>query len=181
MRNKMFVLIRTEGDPLLTAAAARSIVSAVDVNQPIEDLSTMENTLADSLRQSRFSTVLLGLFAAMASALAAVGIYGIVAWNVAQRTRELGIRSALGATSGDNTRLVVGQSMRVVFIGLAAGLAGSLALTRILQSMLFETSAFDFWTFSTVSAALTILTLLASFLPALRASKVDPMVALRAE
>jgi ABC-type antimicrobial peptide transport system permease subunit len=117
----------------------------------------------------------------MASALAAVGIYGIVAWNVTQRTRELGIRSALGATSGDNTRLVMGQSMRVVFIGLAAGLAGSLALTRILQSMLFETSAFDFWTFSTVSAALTIVTLLASFLPALRASKVDPIVALRAE
>ena len=181
VRNKMFVLIRTEGDPLLTAAAARSIVSAVDVDQPIEDLTTMGNAIADSLRQSRFITVLLGLFAAMASALAAVGIYGIVAWNVSQRTRELGIRSALGATSGDNTRLVMDQSMRVVFIGLAAGLAGSLALTRVLQGMLFETSAFDFWTFSTISAALTILTLLASFLPALRASKVDPMVALRAE
>jgi len=181
VRNKMFVLIRTEGDPLLTAAAARSIVSAVDVDQPIEDLTTMGNAIADSLRQSRFITVLLGLFAAMASALAAVGIYGIVAWNVSQRTRELGIRSALGATSGDNTRLVMDQSMRVVFIGLAAGLAGSLALTRVLQGMLFETSAFDFWTFSMVSAALTIVTLLASLLPALRASRVDPIVALRAE
>lgn len=179
--SSMFVLIRTDGDPLLVATAARTIVSAVDRNQPIQSISTMEATIAESLRQNRFSTVLLGLFAAIASALAAVGIYGIVAWNVTQRTRELGIRAALGATPGDITRLVVGQSMRVVLLGLAAGLAGALALTRVLQSMLFETSAFDFWTFSTVCAALAAVALLASLLPARRATTVDPMTALRAE
>jgi putative ABC transport system permease protein len=181
MRNKMFILLRTEGDPLQAAAAARSIVSALDPNQPIESLATMTGTLDDSLRGSRFTTLLLGVFAAMASVLAAVGIYGIVAWNVTQRTRELGIRTALGATAGDNTRLVVSQSMRVVGVGVVIGLAGSLALTRVLQSMLFETSAFDLGTFVTVGAGLTAIALLASFLPARRASRVDPIVALRAE
>jgi ABC-type lipoprotein release transport system permease subunit len=181
MRNKMFILLRTEGDPLRAAAAARSIVSALDPNQPIESLATMTGTLDDSLRGSRFTTLLLGVFAAMASVLAAVGIYGIVAWNVTQRTRELGIRTALGATAGDNTRLVVSQSMRVVGLGVGIGLAGALALTRVLQSMLFETSAFDLGTFVTVGAGLTAIALLASFLPARRASRVDPIVALRAE
>jgi putative ABC transport system permease protein len=141
----------------------------------------MESTIVDSLRQSRFSTVLLGLFAGMASALAAVGIYGVVSWNVTRRTRELGIRAALGATAADIMRLVVGGGMRVVLVGLAIGLAGSLALTRILQSLLFETSTFDAVTFLTASAGLTLVALLASLVPAWRAARIDPIVSLRTE
>jgi len=181
IRNGMIVLMRTNGDPLLAAAAARAIVMAADPNQPIRELSTMEITIAQSLRQNRFSTVLLGLFASVASVLAAVGIYGVVAWNVTQRARELGIRTALGATQGDIVRLIVNQSMRIVLIGLGAGLAGSLALSRILQSMLFETSAFDVVTFTAVGTALAGVALLACLVPALRAGRISPLEALRAE
>ena len=177
----MSVLIRTDGDPLKVAAAARAAVAAQDPNQPVRNVSTMEMTIADTLKQSRFTTVLLGIFAAVASLLAVVGIYGVVAWTVTQRTSELGIRSALGATREDLVRLVIGQSMRVVLLGLVAGLAGSLALTRVLQSMLFETSAFDLWTFLAVGALLAVVALLACLLPALRASRVNPLVALRSE
>jgi putative ABC transport system permease protein len=125
--------------------------------------------------------VLLGLFAAVACALAVVGIYGVVAWNVTQRTREIGIRAALGATRQDVIRLVLGQSMRVVLLGLVVGLAGSLALTRLLQRMLFETSAFDPWTFAGVGVTLALVGLFACVIPALRASRVSPLEALRAE
>ena len=177
----MSVLIRTDVDPLKVAAAARAAEAAQDPNQPVRNVATMEMTIADTLKQSRFTTVLLGVFAAVASLLAVVGIYGVVAWTVTQRTRELGIRSALGATREDLVRLVIGQSMRVVLLGLVAGLAGSLALTRVLQSMLFETSAFDPWTFLAVGALLAVVALLACLLPALRASRVNPLVALRSE
>jgi putative ABC transport system permease protein len=135
----------------------------------------------DSLRQSRFSTVLLGLFAGMASTLAAVGIYGVVSWNVTRRTRELGIRTALGATPSDIVRLVVGGGMRVVLVGLAIGLAGSLALTRLIQGLLFETSTFDVVTFLAAGAGLTLVALFASLVPAQRAARIDPIVALRTD
>jgi putative ABC transport system permease protein len=181
LRNTMFVLIRTEGDPLQAASAARAIVASIDPDQPVQNLSTMEISIANSLRPNRFNTILLGLFAAVASALAAVGIYGVVAWNVTRRTREIGIRAALGATRRDIAQLIVGQSMRVVLVGLAAGLAGSLALTRLLQSMLFETSAFDPWTFAAVGAALAGVALLACLIPAIRATRVNPLDALRLE
>ncbi len=181
LRNTMYVLIRTEGDPLRVSSAARSIVTAIDPDQPVLDLSTMELSIANSLRPNQFSMVLLGLFAAVASALAAVGIYGVVAWNVTRRTREIGIRAALGATRRDITRLIVGQSMRMVLIGLAAGLAGSLALARVLRSMVFETSVFDPWTFGLVGVALASVALLACLIPALRAGRVNPLDALRME
>ena len=177
----MSVLLRTEGDPPRVAAAARAAVSALDPDQPVRKIETMEMTIADTLKQSRFSTVLLGIFAAVASLLAVVGIYGVVAWTVTQRTRELGIRSALGASRENLVRLVIGQSMRIVLLGLGAGLAGSLALVRLLRSLLFQTSAFDPWTFLAVGTALALVALLACLLPALRASRVNPLEALRLE
>ena len=180
-RNTMFVLVRTVGDPTKAASGMRSIVTAADPSQPVQAMATMDSTIVDSLRQSRFSTVLLGLFAGMASALAAVGIYGVVSWNVARRTRELGIRTALGATPSDIVRLVVGGGMRVVLVGLAIGLAGSLALTHLLQSLLFETSTFDGVTFLAASAGLTLVALLASLVPAWRAARIDPIVSLRTD
>ncbi|HEY0946789.1 MAG TPA: ABC transporter permease [Opitutaceae bacterium] len=181
MRNNMVVLIRTEGDPLLIAAAARASVAGLDRDQPVGRINTMETTIADSLRQSRFSTVLLGLFAAVAAMLAVVGIYGVVAWNVTQRTREIGIRAALGATRRDVLRLVIGQGMRVVLLGVVIGLGGSLALTRVLQRMLYETSPFDPWTFALVGAVLAGVALLACLLPALRATRISPLEALHVE
>ena len=184
-RNNMVLLIRTENDPLLVAPSARAAVAAVDANQPIGQISTMNQIIATSLSQSRFTAVLLGLFAAIASLLAIVGIYGVVAWNVTQRTREIGIRAALGATRGNVVSLVIGQSMRVVALGLGLGLAGSFALARILQSalqrMLFETSAFDPVIFAAVAAVLAGVALLACLLPARRASRVSPMEALRTD
>ena len=180
-RNAMFVLMRTSGDPLKAAASARSLVSSVDPDQPIQNLTTMDSVLADTLRQDRFSVLLLGVFAAIASVLAAVGIYGIVTWNVTQRTREIGIRTALGATSGDVVRMIVGQSMRVVVLGLVLGLAASLALTQVLETMLYETSPFDAPTIAVVVLGLAAVALLACFLPARRATRVDPSLALRAE
>jgi putative ABC transport system permease protein len=180
-RNSMFVLVRTAGDPTKAASGMRSIVAAVDPSQPVQEMATMESTIVDSLRQSRFSTVLLGLFAGMASALAAVGIYGVVSWNVTRRTREIGIRTALGATPSDIVRLVVGGGMRVVLVGLAIGLAGSLALTHLLQSLLFETSTFDAVTFLAAGAGLTLVALVASLVPARRAARIDPIVSLRTD
>jgi putative ABC transport system permease protein len=175
------LLLRTAGDPLLAAGNARQIVASLDRDLPVGRIASMEIVIGETLRGSRFMMLLLGIFAAIALVLAVVGIYGVVAWNVAQRTRELGIRQALGATREDVLRLVIGQGMRIVLLGLALGLAASFAVTRTLQSLLFETSAFDVTTFTVVSALLAAVALLACLLPARRATKVDPMVALRAE
>jgi putative ABC transport system permease protein len=173
--------VRTTGEPLDAVPALRGLLKSLDQDLPVERISTMNTVIGDSLQSTRFNVVLLGLFAAIALALATVGIYGVVAWNVTQRTREIGIRSALGATRSDVLRLVVGQGMKVVLLGVALGLAGSFAATRALQGLLFETSAFDGWTFATVSLLLAAVALLACWLPARRATRVDPMVALRAE
>jgi putative ABC transport system permease protein len=181
MRRFMILLVRTTGEPLDAVPALRGLLRSLDQDLPVERISTMNIVIGDSLQSTRFNVVLLGLFAAIALALATVGIYGVVAWNVTQRTREIGIRSALGATRQDVLRLVVGQGMKVVLLGVALGLAGSFAASRALQGLLFETSVFDGWTFATVSLLLAAVALLACWLPARRAANVDPMVALRAE
>jgi putative ABC transport system permease protein len=181
LRASMVVLLRTEGDPTRIVAGLRQKLSELDNNQPIGRVATMETLVGESLKQSRFNTILLGLFAAVALALAVVGIYGVVAWNVAQRTREIGIRAALGASRPDVLRLVVGQAMRVVAIGLVLGLVGSFAVARTLQTMLFGVSAFDPWTFSLVALTLTLIALLACLIPSLRATRISPMTALRAD
>ena len=180
-RNGMTLLLRTAGDPLLAAGNARLALAGLDRDQPIGRIASMQMVIGETLRASRFNSLLLGIFAAIALVLAIVGIYGVVAWNVTQRTREMGIRQALGATRQDVLRLVIVQGMRIVLLGVVVGLAASLAVTRTLQSLLFEVSAFDVGTFVGVSVLLATVALLACLVPARRATKISPMTALRSE
>ncbi len=181
MRRNMTLLIRTHADPLAAVPAVRGMLKSLDANLPVERILTMNMLIGDTLQGTRFNTILLGLFAGVALALSAVGIYGVVAWNVTQRTKEIGVRLALGAERSNVLRLVIGQSMRVVMLGVVLGVAGSLALSRTMQNMVFGISAFDPLTFVAVVGLLTSAALLAAWLPARRATRVDPMIALRAE
>ena len=153
----------------------------LDNDIPIADLSTMNDLLAKSVAVPRFRTFLLGVFAALALALASVGTYGVISYLVTKRTHEIGIRMALGARSRDAMMLVIRQGVAVALVGVAAGLAGSLTLTRLMESLLFEVSPTDFWTFAGVAALLIAVAVLACWIPARRASRVDPMTALRHE
>jgi ABC-type antimicrobial peptide transport system permease subunit len=141
----------------------------------------MESLLSASLAQPRFNMMLLGTFAGTAMVLAAIGIYGVIAYSVAQRTREIGIRMALGAQRGDMLRMVLRQSLTIVGIGLGVGLIGALVTTRLMRTLLYGVSANDFSTYGIVLVLLAAAALLASYLPARRAMKVDPIVALRYE
>jgi len=181
LRASMALLLRVEGDNGPVTAGIRAELERLDPNQPVGRIVAMPSAISQSLQGPRFITILLGVFAALALALAVVGIYGSVAWNVTQRTKEIGIRQALGASRPDVLRLVVLQGMRAVLLGLVFGLAGSVALARTMQSLLFGISAFDPWTFALVAATLGIVALAACVVPARRATRVDPMVALRAE
>jgi putative ABC transport system permease protein len=181
MRRFMLLLVRTSDRPLEVVPSLRGIVKSLDPDLPLGRVATTDMLVGEVLQGTRFNTVLLGLFAGVALALAAVGIYGVVSWNVTQRTKEIGIRQALGADRVNVLRLVIGQSMRVVGLGLLIGIAASLALARLLQNQLFEISAFDPVTFLVVVGLLSAAALLACWIPARRATKVDPMVALRAE
>ncbi|MCI0347913.1 MAG: FtsX-like permease family protein, partial [Acidobacteriales bacterium] len=152
---------------------------AVDKDQPVVNIMTMEQRLADSVSRPRFNMFLLGVFAGVALVLAAVGIYGVISYGVTQRTHEIGIRMALGAQAGNVLRLVVGQGMRLVLAGVLVGLLMSLALTRLMKGLLFGIGATDPLTFVLIAALLVTVALLACYLPARRATKVDPVVALR--
>jgi len=177
----MSLVVRTTSPPPSVAAAVREQVLALDKEMSVTNIQTMEQRLAVSLAGRRDNLQLLGLFAALALVLASVGIYGVMSYSVAQRRHEIGVRMALGARQRDVLRLVVGQGLVLTLVGVAFGLAGALALTRFLASMLFEIPSTDLTTFAAVSLVFTVVTAFASYLPARRATKVDPMVALRYE
>jgi putative ABC transport system permease protein len=179
--NAMMLAVRTEGDPATMAATIREEVRALDVDQPVTDVATMEERLSRSVSRPRFSTLMLGVFAAAALLLAAVGIYGVVAYAVAQRAHEIGVRMALGAQRGDVLRMILRQGMILTCAGVVVGLAASLALTRLMTGLLYGVSAMDPLTFAAVSLLLLIVALFACLVPARRATKVDPMIALRYE
>ena len=177
----MTLVVRTAVDPTQLIPAIRDEVWAVDKDQPVTDVKTMGEYVADSVSPRRSNAMLLTFFAAVALVLAAVGIYGVIAYSVSQRTQEIGIRLALGARRSDIIRLVVGNGLVLVLTGIVIGLAGAMALTRVLTSLLYGVSATDPVIFAGVSLGLVAVTLLASYIPARRAARVDPMIALRSE
>jgi putative ABC transport system permease protein len=177
----MNVVVRATGSPLQLATALRDAVYSIDKNQAISQVRSMDNIVNDSVAQPRFSSELLGLFAVLALVLAAVGLYGLIAYTVTQRTHEIGIRMALGAAPRDVMRLFLGRGLKLALAGAAIGIAGALALTRLMQGLLFQVTATDPATFAGVTALLIIVALAASYLPALRATRVDPIIALRYE
>ncbi|MCI0404008.1 MAG: ABC transporter permease [Acidobacteria bacterium] len=177
----MNVVVRTQGEPLSVVGAVRHEVQALDPAQPIADVRTMEQLVANSVARPRFNMLLLGVFAAVALVLATVGIYGVMAYSVAQRTHEIGIRLALGAQRGDVVKLIVGSGLGLAVGGVVLGLAGAFALTRLLASLLFAVTPTDPGTFAGVAVLLMAVALLACWIPARRAMRVDPMVALRYE
>jgi putative ABC transport system permease protein len=177
----MALVMRTTGDPMRTANSLREAVRSVDRNQPVSGIQSMDDVVQQMVAPRRFKLGLLASFAALALVLAAIGLYGVVSYSVMERTHELGIRMALGATPEDVVRLVVGQGFKLVLIGVATGVGGALALTRFVSSLLYEIRPTDPLTFVAVSLILIVVALLACYIPARRATKVDPVVALRQE
>jgi putative ABC transport system permease protein len=175
------LVVRTAGAPLAQAQSLRSVVHDIDANQPITAIRSMDENVAQSISQPRFRTVLLAVFAGIALVLAAVGIFGVMAYSVAQRTRELGLRIALGASRGRVLQLVLAHGVRLTLVGVAIGLAATFLLTRYVSSLLFNVPAYDPMTLVGVVAALIAISLCACYLPARRATLVDPIVALREE
>jgi putative ABC transport system permease protein len=175
------LVVSTSVEPESLTSAVRGAVWSIDKDQPVSDIETMEAVLSDSIARQRFSALLLGVFGLVALLLAAVGIYGVMSYTMAQRTHEIGLRMALGARKWDVLKLAVGQALKLVLVGVGAGLAASLILTRVMTSLLFGVSSTDPVTFAGISLVLVAAGVLASYIPARRATKVDPMIALRYE
>ncbi len=174
-------MIRSAADAAgLTAAVTREI-RALDPDMPLYNVRTMSNRVDESLARRRFSMLLLTLFAGVALGLAAIGVYGVIAYLVSQGTREVGIRMALGATPKEILLLVVRQGMTVAIVGVVAGLAGALVAARFMTSLLYGVSATDPMTFTSIAVLLCLTALLASYVPARRAARIDPMISLRSE
>ncbi len=179
--NGMTFVIRTKGEPGIVAGAARNVIRSLDPEQPVADVRTMESLIGTSVARARFNTLLLTIFALVALLLSGVGIYGVMAYSVAQRTHEIGVRMALGARAIDVMRLVVRRGMALALGGVALGVAASFGLTRLMKTLLFNVSETDALTFAGIPILLVVVALLACLIPARRAAKVDPMVALRYE
>jgi putative ABC transport system permease protein len=181
VQGQLTLAVRTAGDPLALTGSMRAAVREIDPDQPIANVAAMDALVDTSLGGRRLAAVLLAVFAAVALLMAAVGIYGVMSYAVAQRTRELGVRMALGASRGTVLRLVVRQGLALVLLGTAIGVAGALGLTRLIASQLYAVRATDPATFAAVALALVATALLAILVPALRATRLDPVVALREE
>jgi putative ABC transport system permease protein len=179
--NNLMLAVQTSIRPETLSSAIRDQVRALDPDQPVTSIRTMDELLERTLSGAKFSLLLFGLFAALALVLAAIGIYGVMATTVTQRTHEIGLRMALGAQKRDVLRLVIGQGMVLVLIGIAAGLTSAFALTRLMATLLFGISPTDPMTLALITFLLAAVALLACYLPARRATKVDPLVALRYE
>jgi putative ABC transport system permease protein len=177
----MTIVLRTKGDATAVAPAAREVIRGLDPLQPIGEISTMESLLSTSVARSRFIASLLSVFSVIALVMAAVGIYGVMSYSVLQRTHEIGVRMALGAQRFDVLKLVVKKGVVLALIGVSVGLAASFAVTRLISTLLFEVTATDSATFAAVSVGLFAVTLLACYVPARRATRVDPLKALRYE
>ncbi|HZG51706.1 MAG TPA: ABC transporter permease, partial [Pyrinomonadaceae bacterium] len=175
------VVVRTKVEPLSLSHAVREAVWKVDKDQPVWKVRTVESLLAYNVADKRFLMLLMVVFASLALTITAIGLYGVINYTVGRRTHEIGIRMALGARAGDVLKLVVSQGMRLALVGVGVGLIASFALTRYIQSLLFGVSATDALTFTSVAALLGGVALLACYIPARRATKVDPLIALRHE
>jgi len=175
------IVARTNSDPLKSVAAVRNVGKSLDKDQPLYDIKTVEQVVSNAVVSQRFNVILLGAFAAVAMILAGVGLYGVMAYSVTQRTHEIGIRMALGARAPDVLRMALSQGMRMALAGVALGLIASFALTRLMTKLLFGVSANDPLTFAVITLLLTAVAFVACWIPARRATKVDPMIALRCE
>jgi len=175
------LVVRTAGEPLALAASVRGELRSLDPEQPIGEMQSGGQIVANAVAGARFSTLLLGLFGVISFVLASVGIYGVVSYDVGERVQELGIRMALGAQKGDVLRLILGHAARLAGLGIVLGLAGALVLTRLMTSMLFGVHPRDFGTYAAAAVGLAVVALSASYLPARRAMGLDPVTALRHE
>ena len=176
-----FFAVRTAGDPIAVAATARSVVSQLDPQLTVDSIASLEQQVWSSVARPRFYAVALGLFASLALALASVGVYGVMAYSVSQRTREIGIRMALGARGHEVLRLVLGQGVALAGVGMLLGLIGAALLSRYLDRLLFGLTPLDPVTFLLVSLVLAAVAVFACYVPASRAMRLDPAKALRAE
>ena len=174
-------VIRTAGDPRSAISYARAAIHEVDAALGISDVSTMEQVLADSTSDRRLNMLLFALLGSLALALAAVGVYGVVAYSVSQRTHEIGVRMAIGAKPADVVRMILGEGGRLSAAGVVIGTAMAIAVARLIRGLLFEVSATDPLTLAGVAIGLLGVALVASYVPARRATRVDPMIALRGE
>jgi putative ABC transport system permease protein len=179
--SRMDVLVRAKGSPGALASAVKAQLWSVDKDLPATYLSTMDHLISESLSRPRFDAMLLAAFAGLALLLAMVGLYGVIAYGVSQRTQEIGVRMALGAQRADILRLVLSQGVLLTAAGVVAGLAISLAMTRAISGLLYGVSAFDPITYAAVTLLITLVAMLACYIPARRAMRVDPMIALRYE
>ncbi|HEX8680238.1 MAG TPA: FtsX-like permease family protein, partial [Chthoniobacterales bacterium] len=170
--------VRSKQDPRSLTSAIRKEISALDPDLPVANVRTLEQVISDSIAPRRLSVVLIGVFASVALVLASVGIYGVMSFLVVQRTHELGVRMALGATRGDVFKLVISRAAKLVVIGSAIGLVLAAMSSRALGALLYNVAALDVSTFALVTIALAVVALLASYIPARRATKADPMIAL---